>query len=384
MYSSEINHKKILILHFNTTHLYQGDKMYSYEKRWEQIRSDLKKEKADAFVSTLEGNNRYLCCAHIPSFPLVTHVIIPKSGEPMAIASSLEQFRVADECAIKNVKIFTPHPFIKRDGKTGLSILKRELKKLNAKEVIFDSKPKGIRGKSKNLVEEHRMIKTEPELKAMREAAKLTDQAAKVLENEIIKAGKTEREAALELDSVMRSNKNVQAVSFETIIASGVHAAYSHHDNTNSKIKNGDMVICDFGLYVNGYCSDMTRTFPVGGASEDLINIYNIVFDAQAKAISSVKEGKPFNIVDTAARGVIKEYGFAKYFVHSLGHGLGLEVHEAPAGINVGTKTKMRRNCTFTIEPGIYKPGLGGVRIEDDVLITGRGAELLTKYPKKL
>jgi Xaa-Pro dipeptidase len=182
----------------------------------------------------------------------------------------------------------------------------------------------------------------------------------------------------------MRSNKNVQAVSFETIVATGVHAAYSHHDNTNSKIKNGDMVICDFGVYVNGYCSDMTRTFPVGSASEDLINIYNIVFEAQAKAIKSVKEGKPFNIVDTAARGVIKEHGYAKYFVHSLGHGLGLEVHEAPAGINVGTKTKMKKNCTFTIEPGIYKPGLGGVRIEDDVLITGRGAELLTKYPKKL
>ncbi len=358
--------------------------MYSYENRWEQVKNDLKKEKADAFVSVQEGNNRWLCCAHIPSFPLVTHVIIPKKGEPIAIASSLEQFRVADECAIKNIRIFTPHPYIKRQGKTGMSILKRELKKLNARTVIFDSKPKGIRGKEKNLVEKYRMIKTEPELKALRQAARLTDNAAKVLENELIEPGKTERQVALELDSVMRSNKDVQRVSFDTIIASGKHAAYSHHDNTTAKLKDGDLVICDFGLYVDGYCSDLTRTFPVGNISEELHNIYDIVYEAQMKAIKSVNQGKPFNIVDTAAREVIKEYGYAKYFVHSLGHGLGLEVHEAPAGINVGTKTKMKLGCVFTIEPGIYVPEVGGARIEDDVLITSGGAELLTKYPKKI
>ncbi len=355
-----------------------------YEKRWEQIKSDLEKEKADAFVSVLGGNNRYLCCAHIPSFPIVTHVIIPAKGEPFAIASSLEQFRAIDECAISNVKIFTPHPYIKRDGKTGMIILKRELKKLNAKNILFDSKPKGIRGKTKNLVEKYRMIKTAPELKAMREAAKLTDRAAKVLENEIIAPRKTERQVALELDSVMRANKNVQGLSFETIVAAGPHAAYSHHDNTTSKLKDGDIVICDFGIFVDGYCSDMTRTFGVGGISEELINIYNIVYDAQQNAIKSVKQGQPFHVVDTAARKVIKEHGYAKYFVHSLGHGLGLEVHEAPAGINIGTKTKMKNGCTFTVEPGIYVPGIGGVRIEDDILITGTGAELLTKYPKKL
>jgi Xaa-Pro aminopeptidase len=358
--------------------------MYKYEKRWEQIRNDLKKEKADAFVSVQEGNNRWLCCGHIPSFPLVTHVIIPIKGEPVAIASSLEQFRVADECAISNVRIFTPHPYIKRDGKTGLSILKRELKKLNAKNVLFDSKINGIRGKVKNLVEEYRMVKDDSELAALRKAAKLTDKGAKILENEIIKPGKTERQVAIELDTELRSNKDVQAVSFETIIASGKHAAYSHHDNTNSKLKAGDLVICDFGVYVNGYCSDLTRTFPVGKISDKLRDIYDVVYDAQQKAIKSVKAGKPYNEVDTAAREVIKENGYAKYFVHSLGHGLGLEVHEAVAGINVGTKTKMKKGHTFTIEPGVYVPGVGGARIEDDVLITSKGAELLTKYPQKL
>jgi Xaa-Pro aminopeptidase len=355
-----------------------------YEQRWENIRKELKKEKADAFVSVQEGNNRYLCCAHIPSFPLVTHVIIPKKGEPIAIASSLEKFRAADECAIKNVKIFTPHPYIKRDGKTGLSILKRELKKLNAKTILFDSKVTGIRGKVKNLVENYRMEKSKDELKAMREAAKLTDNGAKVLQNELIKPGKTEREIAIELDSVLRSNKRVQNVSFETIIAAGQHAAYSHHDNTNSKIKEGDLVICDFGVYVDGYCSDLTRTFPVGTISKKLQDIYQVVYDAQQNAIKSVKAGKPYSDVDTAAREVIKEHGYAKYFVHSLGHGLGLEVHEAVAGINVGTKTKMKKNHTFTIEPGIYVPGVGGARIEDDVLITDKGPELITKFPKKL
>lgn len=354
-----------------------------YEERWENIKNDLKKEKADAFVSVQEGNNRYLCCAHIPSFPLVTHVVIPIKGEPWAIASSLEQFRVNDECAIKNIKIFTPHPYIKRDGKTGLTILKRELKKSNIKNVLFDSKISGIRGKVKNLVEKHRMKKTQPELKAMREAAKLTDKAAKVLQNEIIAPGKTERQVAVELDSVMRSFKDVQNVSFETIVAAGLHAAYSHHDNTNVKLKSGQVVICDFGIFVDGYCSDMTRTFAIDGVSEDLINIYNIVYEAQQKAIKSVKIGKTFNEVDKAAREIIKEYGYAKYFVHSLGHGLGLEVHEAPT-INMDSKTKMQENCTFTVEPGVYVPGLGGVRIEDDVLITKSGTELLTKYSRKL
>ncbi len=368
---------------FSFNNDFKGDLMYNYENRWENIKKDLIKEKADAFISVQEGNNRYLSCAHIPSFPLVTHVVIPKKGEPWAIASSLEQFRAKEECAVKTLKIFTPHPFIKRDGKTGISILKRELRKMNAKKVISDSKISGLRTKVKNLVEKHRILKDESEQGAMREAAKLTDKAAKVLQNELMTPGKTERQVAVELDSVMRSFKNVQNISFETIIATGPHAAYSHHDNTNAKLKSGDIVICDFGLFVDGYCSDVTRTFAVDSVSEELIKIYNIVYEAQQNAKKSVKVGKPFNEVDGAARGIIKEYGYAQNFVHSLGHGLGLEVHEAPT-ITVDCKTKMQKNCTFTIEPGVYVPGLGGVRIEDDVLITTRGAELLTKYPRKL
>jgi Xaa-Pro aminopeptidase len=354
-----------------------------YKKRWENIKNDLKKEKADVFISVQEGNNRYLSCAHIPSFPLVTHVVIPRNGEPWAIASSLEKYRAAEECAVKNLKIFTPHPYIKCDGKTGLSILKRELKKMNVKKIISDSKISGLRTKVKNLVEKHRIVKDETELKAMRKAAQLTDKAAKILQNELIKPGRTERQVAVDLDCVMRGFKEVQNVSFETIVASGVHAAYSHHDNTNAKLKSGDVVICDFGIYVDGYCSDMTRTFTVETISEELIDIYNIVYEAQQNAIKSVKPGKQFNVVDQAARGVIKEYGHAKNFVHSLGHGLGLEVHEAPT-INNDCKTKMETGIPFTVEPGVYVPGLGGVRIEDDVLITKGGAELLTKYSRKL
>jgi Xaa-Pro aminopeptidase len=354
-----------------------------YEKRWENIKNDLKKEKADVFISVQEGNNRYLSCAHIPSFPLVTHVVIPKSGAPWAIASSLEQYRVAEECAIKDVKIFTPHPHIKCDGKTGVSILKRELKKTNMKKIISDSRISGLRTKVKNLVEKHRIVKTDPELKAMRKAAQLTDKAAKILQTELIKPGKTERQVAVDLDCIMRSNKEVQNISFETIVASGVHAAYSHHDNTNMKLKSGDVVICDFGIYVDGYCSDMTRTFAVDSATEKLIKIYNIVYEAQQKAIKNVKVGEQFNVVDKAARGVIKDYGYAENFVHSLGHGLGLEVHEAPT-INNDSKTKMQKGIPFTVEPGIYIPGLGGIRIEDDVLVTAKGSELLTKFSRKL
>jgi Xaa-Pro aminopeptidase len=357
--------------------------MYKYEKRWQHIQDDLKKEKADVFISVQEGNNRYLSCAHIPSFPLVTHVVIPKKGAPWAIASSLEQYRAGEECAVKDIKIFTPHPYIKRDGKTGLSILKRELKKKNAKKIISDSKISGLRTKVKNLVEKHRIVKDEAEMKAMRKAAQLTDKAAKVLQDELIQPGKTERQVAVDLDCVMRSYKEVQNVSFETIVASGTHAAFSHHDNTNSKLKSGDLVICDFGIYVDGYCSDMTRTFGVDSVSEELIKIFDLVYEAQQSAIKSVKVGKPFSVVDTAAREVIKEYGHAKNFVHSLGHGLGLEVHEAPT-INVDSKTKMRTGIPFTVEPGVYVPGLGGVRIEDDVLVTSKGAELITKYKRKL
>lgn len=357
--------------------------MYMYDKRWKKIQDDLAKEKADVFISVQEGNNRYLSCAHIPSFPLVTHVVIPKKGEPWAIASSLEQYRAAEECAVKNIKIFTPHPYIKRDGKTGLLILKRELKKMNVKKIISDSKIAGLKTKVKNLVEKHRIIKDESELKAMRKAALLTDKAAKVLQNELIAPGKTERQVAVELDSVMRGFKEVQNISFETIVATGGHAAYSHHDNTNTKLKSGDVVICDFGLFVDGYCSDMTRTFAVDSVSEDLMNIFDIVLESQQKAIKSVQSGKLFNIVDTAARETIKEHGYAKNFVHSLGHGLGLEVHEAPT-IHIGCKTKIEKGITFTVEPGVYVPNLGGVRIEDDVLATGKGAEVLTKYARKL
>ena len=180
------------------------------------------------------------------------------------------------------------------------------------------------------------------------------------------------------------ARKGIQENSFSTIIASGPNAAHSHHSNTDRKLKSGDPVICDFGVFWDGYCSDITRTYFVGGSpSNEWAKIYNIVMEANRKSTEALVKGTTGHMVDKAGRNFISKRGFGSNFVHGTGHGFGLEIHEYPS-ITYKSRVKIENAMAVTIEPGIYIPGKGGVRIEDDVLPDDDNPIVLTQAKKEI
>jgi Xaa-Pro dipeptidase len=356
-----------------------------YSKRWNKVKNFLKENKASAFIVSKPGNLRYLNSSEIPYTPVLTHLVIPRKGDPVGITSSLEEFRARRESAVSDIRIFTGYEKIPNDGKNAHSVLKKVLNKMKATKLMADNAVSGFKPKVDNYIEKIRIKKEPEEIRHIRAACRITDIGARVLKKKILEAGKTEQEVAAELDYELRKHRGVQGVSFETIVASGRrHSTYSHHNNTPRKLEDGDIVVCDFGISYKGYCSDVTRTHAIGSVQEKLEEIFEIVHEAQKEAIKAVKIGVDYKKIDEAARKVIDDYGYGRYFVHSIGHGLGLEVHEDPLGIRSDTEGKIERGHVFTIEPGIYLPRKGGIRIEDDVHVTGSGIEPLSKASKWL
>lgn len=223
--------------------------------------------------------------------------------------------------------------------------------------------------------------KNEMEIELTKKAVKITDDTFTELLN-IIKPGMTEREVSAEI-SFLHKIYGADSDSFEPIVASGVRSAFPHARPTDKKIENGELLKLDFGCTVEGMKSDMTRTIAIGEISEECHKIYNIVKEAQLKALDKVKAGISVKEVDAAARDFITENGFGENFGHGLGHGLGYDIHERPS-LNQRTDFILQINNIITIEPGIYVEGLGGVRIEDDVIVTVEGCEILNKSTKEL
>ena len=231
------------------------------------------------------------------------------------------------------------------------------------------------------VIEKIRLIKTPEEINIIKAACKIADDAFMHILG-FIEPGKTELEVSNELEFFMRK-KGATSSSFDTIVASGVRSALPHGVATNKVIEKGDFVTLDFGALYNGYISDTTRTVAVGQPSEKLIDMYNAVLEAQLLALEKVGPGMTGAEADAIARDHLKVKGYGEAFGHSLGHGIGLEVHEGP-GLSHRSNTVLEPNMTVTIEPGVYLPGIGGVRIEDDILITETGNEKLTHSTKEL
>ncbi|AMQ19092.1 M24 family metallopeptidase [Thermococcus peptonophilus] len=230
------------------------------------------------------------------------------------------------------------------------------------------------------LMRELRMRKDEEELRLMQKAAEVVDRVfEEILSWDII--GMTEKELALRIE--LRIRELSDGISFEPIVASGENGANPHHEPGDRRIRKGDMVILDYGAKWKGYCSDITRTVAIGKPDEKLVEIYEIVKEAQENAFQAVREGIKAKEIDRAARETIARAGYGEYFTHRTGHGLGLDVHEEPY-IGPDGEVALERGMTFTIEPGIYVPGLAGVRIEDDVVVVGDKGERLTKANREL
>lgn len=233
------------------------------------------------------------------------------------------------------------------------------------------------------LVEELRLVKDETEVEALRMACAAADRAlADLVEHGGMRPGRTEREVARELESRMLDHGAATA-SFETIVATGVNSAIPHHRPTDAELRAGDFVKLDFGALVDGYHSDMTRTVVLGAAADWQREIYELVAASQAAGRAALAPGADVRDVDGAARGVIERAGYGDQFLHGLGHGVGLEIHEAPALSKTGDG-RLTAGMAVTVEPGVYLAGRGGVRIEDTLVVREAAPELLTLTTKDL
>jgi len=243
-------------------------------------------------------------------------------------------------------------------------------------EALAKASPSARIVSSEDLVERLRIVKDEAEIEQIRKSVRLTEKALHTAWNALA-PGKSEKEMAWLIEKTIREGGG-QAVSFPPIVAAGSNAALPHAVPTERRIGTGEAVILDLGSKLDGYCSDMTRTWVSGTPEPRLKEIYKIVREAQLAAQDKIRAGVDSTEVDSAARDLIGNAGYGDNFGHGLGHGVGLAVHEKP-GLRKVDATLLEENMIVTVEPGIYLPGFGGVRLENMVRVTGTGCELLTR-----
>ncbi|MFD1851884.1 M24 family metallopeptidase [Oceanobacillus bengalensis] len=234
---------------------------------------------------------------------------------------------------------------------------------------------------AKEMLANLRVIKTKKEYTLLKEAAALADFGVKT-GVEAIKEGVSELALVAQIEYELKK-QGVQQMSFSTMALSGAKTASPHGTPSSKEITSGDLVLFDLGVVYEGYCSDITRTVAFQSITEEQRKIYDTVLAAEQHAINASTLGTPVGKIDKAARDTIANAGFGEYFTHRIGHGLGIETHEYPS-MHANNETALQPGMCYTIEPGIYIPNVGGVRIEDMIFTTDKGAEVLTKFPKEL
>ena len=281
-------------------------------------------------------------------------------------------------------------PVLLDRGKSLFDVIRSmKIKKLAVEEEditysFYKELSKKYRGKivpAGSLFTDLRIVKDDYEKECLRKAEEIGDKAFTHICG-FLKEGMTEKEVALELEFFMRKN-GAEALSFDTIAVSGIRSSMPHGGPSDKKIEEGDFLTMDYGCKYQGYCSDMTRTVAIGSVSEEMKKVYDIVRRAQQTALEAVSPGKTAWEIDRVARDIIKYEGYGECFGHGTGHGVGLEIHEAPT-VNTTGQVKLRPGMAVTVEPGIYLPGEFGVRIEDLALVTDTGYEVLSHSDKDL
>jgi len=321
---------------------------------------------------------------YFTGFSGATALVIPDQGQNVLFVSAVNYEQAKKEAKGLTVELL----------KRGENLMERIAKQTPAKKCAIDSLPieswrvlaKAVGGEEKlepanSLILKLRSVKDEQEIQLIREACGLASVGMRVA-SEMIRPGVKDKEVAAEVEYAMRK-KGSDGTSFDTIIASGPHSAFPHGSCSTRTIREGELVVVDLGATCSFYRSDMTRTFTAGEPDEKQRKIYETVKQAHQKAFEIMKPNVSAAEVDAAARRVIEAAGFGEFFVHGLGHGVGLEIHEAPV-LGPDSKDTLAAGNVVTDEPGIYLPGYGGVRIEDTVLITQVGAEKLTVGPYSL
>ena len=344
------------------------------------------KKDFEAFLVTNGANLLYFA-----GFPGTACMLIPKKGK-----STIYVYNVNYEQAKAEAKGFNVD-LVKR-GEDLATKISKKVKASKTKKLGLDAiagvpsvagylkLKKVLRGIAEIKIDNEpvrtlRKVKEKGELELMRKAGELTTEGMKAA-YETIKPGVREYEVAAEIEYAMRK-KGSWGTAFETIVASGVRSAFPHGGCTDRKMRKGDLVVVDIGATFQYYCSDMTRTIVAGKPSAKQKKIYEIVRLAQEEAFQAVKPGAKAKDIDSISRKVIKGAGYDEYYVHGLGHGVGLEIHEPPT-LNSTSKDRLAVGNVVTIEPGIYIVNFGGIRIEDTVLVQKRKGEKLTRGPYTL
>ena len=349
--------------------------------RISQANGLVKKNKFDAFIISRLSNIRYLC-GYSGSNGLV--VLAPPK------AYFLTDFRYIVQAGkeVKGCQIIIAErelineliklPCLRRKARVGFESAHLVVRSLNRLKELL---PKATFIPVENLAESLAIKKDSSEINKIKKATKIADTVFSAI-LPLIKPGVKERDIALEI-SYRMVKLGADGPSFETIVASGQRSSMPHGIASDRRFKKGDFITLDFGCFYAGYASDLTRTVVLGKANARQKKLYNIVLKAQLAAIGAARAGMLAKELDKVARDVIVREGYGDYFGHGLGHGLGLEVHSAPV-VAPRSEETLEVGNVFTIEPGIYIPNWGGVRIEDDVLLTDGACRVLTRAPKEL
>ncbi|CAM3153103.1 Xaa-Pro peptidase family protein [Filibacter tadaridae] len=355
-----------------------------------EIQAFLRKENLDAAFITTPDNVFYVSGFHSDPHERLLGVMVFKDAEPFIICPFMEVPDVkatgwsfdavghedtqdAWEVVMEAVRKRGPVPATIAIEKSHLTV-----ERLERMEQLFEGTKFAALDEQLNTM---RKIKSEDELVNLRKAAELADYAIEVGCKEIAE-GKTELEILMAIEFEMK-RKGAQKMSFDTMVLSGLKTASPHGTPGDRKIQKGDFILFDLGVVYNGYCSDITRTVAFGEPTDKMREVYDTVRKAEQAAVDLVRPGVKAMEIDKAARDVIDAAGYGKYFTHRIGHGLGISVHEYPS-ITGTNELVLEEGMVFTIEPGIYHPEITGVRIEDDVVVTADGVEVLTKFPKEL
>lgn len=359
-------------------------------KQVERIQSFLKSNNIDAAFITTPDNVFYFTGFRSNPHERLLGVLIFKDAAPFIICPQME---VPDALATGWTGDIVGHQDTENAWDIVVQTIQNKVGVINSlaiekahltverQEALLERIPAIQISRIDEAINKLRVIKTEDELVNMRKAAELADFAIEVGCKEIAE-GKTELEILNAIENAVKEKGGFQ-MSFDTMVLSGPKTASPHGNPGDRKIQKGDFILFDLGVVYNGYCSDITRTVAFGEPTEEKREVYETVRRAEEAAVNAVKPGVSAMELDKIARDVITDAGYGEYFTHRLGHGLGISVHEFPSitGVN---EMELETGMVFTIEPGIYHPDITGVRIEDDVVVTENGVEVLTKFPKEL
>ena len=354
-----------------------------YNERLTRLRSRLRRKRIDAILVSRPENRRYLSGYRAPDHGINETsglLFIPARGQARLLTDFRYQLQAEEETSLP-VTLYQRGLLALLNDLLGEKAIRRfafeshyTLHSFSVKLATMAEKHKIELVPVTDFVEQQRLIKSEEEIELLRRSTALNEAVFSHMYDSL-SADMTEIETAAAIESKMRQS-GAEGPSFSTIVASGENGALPHAVPTDKVIGKDQGVTIDMGLVLDGYCSDMTRNFVLGSADKTYTKIHRIVRQAQLAGIEAVKPGRQMKEVDRAARKVIADSGYGKYFGHALGHGVGLAVHEAPS-LSFRSRRKLRPGMIVTIEPGVYIPGWGGVRLENLVVVRENGCEVL-------